>query len=80
METACISVVKRLTDAPECQKDAEADRMTDNKWDELIESFEVMKYGGDKDDPQRVLEKDIRSSECKRDRGLALLFAWSQQH
>lgn len=54
--------------------------MTDNKWDELIESFEVMKYDADPDDPQRVLEKDIRSSQCKRERGWPFLFAWSQQH
>jgi hypothetical protein len=40
--------------------------MTDNQWDELIKSFEVMKYGDDKDDPPRVLEKDIHGSSTYR--------------
>jgi hypothetical protein len=49
--------------------------MTDNQWDELVESFEVVKYGGDKDDAQRVPEKDVLSSQYKRERGRVLLFA-----
>lgn len=43
--------------------------MTDNQRDELIESFEVMKYDADPDDPQRVLENDIRSGQYNRERG-----------
>jgi len=46
--------------------------MTDHQWDELVESFEVMKYGGDKDDPQRVSVKDIHhsSSQYRRSDGV----------
>ncbi len=49
--------------------------MTDKQWDELVESFEVLKYGGEKEDAQRVPEKDLLSSQCKRQRGWVLLFS-----
>ncbi|HNZ34283.1 MAG: hypothetical protein QM256_00420 [Pseudomonadota bacterium] len=38
--------------------------MTDKQWDELIESFEVVKYGDDKDDPQQTPGKDIRCGQA----------------
>ena len=39
--------------------------MTDKQWDELIESFEVVKYDADKDDLKRRLENDIHRSSSK---------------
>jgi hypothetical protein len=38
--------------------------LTDKQWDELLESFEVMKYDADEDEQSKKLGKDIHSSSA----------------
>lgn len=44
------------------KKAIEVDILTDKLWDELLESFEVMKYGADENEQRKKLEIDIHSS------------------
>lgn len=53
--------------AAESREEVEAQHMTDKQWDELVESFEVVKYGAVQEGIKRRPEKDMQcsSGKCK---------------